>query len=128
MTERFATPQERAAAIAFEALRRGLWDNPTALAFVAYVDDTDRLDYWETALRNLVDLEDEAQQASRAVEAAEDAASAAYDRVRAQQNRCREVEVQTGMVTTGRTAMFGDLSAEMAERAVTGTILVYTDD
>lgn len=106
-SSRFGTPQERAAAIAMEALNRGLWTQVTALAFVAQVDDEECLGFWETQLVNLIDLEDEAIKAADRVTEANDQAEIAYDRLREQQNRCREVEVATGIVTTGRTAMFG---------------------
>lgn len=109
-SSRFGTPQERAAAIAMEALNRGLWTQVTALAFVAQVDDEERLGFWETQLVDLIDLEDEAIKAADRVTEAIDQAEIAYDRLREQQNRLREVgevEVATGIVTTGRTAMFG---------------------
>jgi len=106
--EGFLTFAERAAVIAYEASQRGLWTQEKALAFVAYVG-TDGVDllYWEKRFQELADLKTEATLAEEAAIQAEENLDAANDAYREQMDVCRDLNIATGIITTGRMAKFG---------------------
>lgn len=109
-TGEFLTPEERAAAVALEAHRRGLWTTETALAFVAYAGkNVDGVRVWEKTLADLVDSEEEARALVRKQEELQDEVEGAYEEVRDYQNSIRDFgsQVATGAITTGRTKLFG---------------------
>lgn len=104
----WGTVQERAAAVALEAVRRQLWNTETALAFVAQVDDIERVNWWVNQLQNLADQEDEVRKANAAVADAQATLREAQVELETLEDRCREVEVATGAITTNRTSLFGN--------------------
>jgi hypothetical protein len=105
----FNTLQERALIVALEAQRRGLWTAETALAFGAYcADDEDRVGYWETTLLDVVDAEESERHAHKKMEQACDAYDDSLGQLAEAQNLVKKIEVPTGALTVGRTAMFGD--------------------
>lgn len=110
MTEQqdeFLTTSERAAIVALEAMRRGLWAAETGLAFVAYVgEDLQRVAHWETMMHNVVDAEEECHAVERKVEELQEQADAAQGEYRDACNKFMNV-LGTGAITTGRTAKFG---------------------